>query len=158
MVLHLHGNHVHGVVLSRTRLPLLSHFSVRIGITVRVPSLSSQGTVPPVLFAPGPPALLPLLCPLLSDQSLLRGSRAWDPASLSLFLARSFSHLILSIICALNDSEMSASRKVAISRSSGLTYPTALMLGPQVKSWVSMWPAQLSMPSAPCPRVPFPVQ
>ena len=76
----------------------------------------------------------------------------------SVFLARSFSHLILSIICALIDSEMSVSRKLAISRSSGLTYPTALMLGPQVKSWVSMWPTQLSMPSAPCPRVPFPVQ
>lgn len=116
------------------------------------------GSSPPVPSAPGRPALLPLLCPLLSDQSLLRGSRAWDPASLSLFLTGSFSHLILSIICAVIDSEMSVSGKVAISRSSGLTYPTAVMLGPQAKSWVSMWPTQLSMPSAPCPCIPFPVQ
>lgn len=117
------------------------------------PALSAPREQIPCLSTPGPPALLPLLCPNLSKQSLLGKDRGLGTVLLSLFLTRFFSHLILSITCALIDSEMSLSGKVTIPQR--LAYSMALMLGHQVKSSVSTWPTQLWMPSAPLSTRPL---
>ena len=112
MVLHCHGSRIHGTLPSRTRLLLFSSFSACVSITVCLPS-QLPGSSSPGRSAPGPPALLPLLCPILSDQSLLRGSRAWDPSSLS-FLDQVLQSLDFKYHLCINWLWNSLSGKVAI--------------------------------------------
>lgn len=151
VVLRCQGSRIRGAVPSRHVYSCSAAFQLASASLSACP-LSSQGAAPPAVNPRAScPSALTVSCSFRPVPA--EGMEGLGPL-FSLFLTRSFSHLILSITCALIDSEILYPERSPFP-SSGLTYAMALMLGHQVKSSVSTWPTQLSMSSAPLSTRPL---